>query len=210
MFTGIIETRGIVRSAFFSSVRASMLEIEPQKTLLGLKIGSSVAVNGACLTVFKKRGKRLFFQLVRETLHRTTLGGLKAGEKVNLERSMRVGARFEGHKVLGHVDGVGRVRKILESRKNEKSIFIAFPGKFRPFLVEKGSIAVDGVSLTLGKVSKGGFWVHCIPHTLKITSLGGCKPGSRVNLETDVLAKLSRSPKAYRSLKVRLRRDAFN
>ncbi|HTL70745.1 MAG TPA: riboflavin synthase [Candidatus Eisenbacteria bacterium] len=185
MFTGLVEAKGRVRAA-----RANRLEIDVAPKFRRLPKGSSVAVNGACLTVTSARGGALSFHLVSETLRRTTLGKLKAGDAVNLERPLREGGRFEGHFVLGHVDGVGRV---LESRTRgaEKSVLVSPPARFRSLLVEKGSVAMDGVSLTLGEVTRRGFWVHLVPHTMRKTVCGAYLPGSKVNLEFDYLVKLA-------------------
>jgi len=184
MFTGIIEAAGRVRG--FSGAR---LEIEVPRNLARLKKGASLAVNGTCLTVAGRSAGTLRFDVVAETRRRTALGILKHGDRVNLERPLKVSSRLDGHFVLGHVDGVGRVKRLTPEKKG-MSALVSFPAPIRRFLVEKGSVTVDGVSLTLGKVSKPGFWIHLVPHTLKVTSLGGLKPGTRVNLEADVLAKL--------------------
>lgn len=185
MFTGIVEAKGRVKK-----IAPGVLEIDAGRAAGGLRTGGSLAVNGACLTVVKKKGTRLFFDVVPETLRRTDLGRLKAGDSVNLERSLRFGARVEGHFVLGHVDGLGRVERVRRG-KNGRDFFVTFPRALRPYLFEKGSVAVDGVSLTLGKVSAAGFWVHLVPHTLRSTVLGDCRPGTAVNLEADLLAKLA-------------------
>jgi len=168
---------------------ADVLEIEAPAVSKGLKIGGSLAVNGACLTVTGKKGSRLFFSVVEETKRRTALGRLKPGDPVNLERPLKFGQRMEGHFVLGHVDGVGEVRRVL-SKGGERSFLISFPRPLTPYMVEKGSVAVDGVSLTLGKVRGGSFWIHCIPHTLRSTLFGAYRGKSKVNLEADILAKL--------------------
>lgn len=189
MFTGIIEVKGRVRGWRRAKGAVDILEIEAARVSKNLKIGGSLAVNGACLTVTKKRGTHLFFNLVKETKKRTALQNLKPGDPVNLERPLSFGQRMEGHFVLGHVDGVGEVRKVL-SKGGEKSFLISFPHALKPYMVEKGSVAVDGVSLTLGKVKGGSFWIHCIPHTLRHTLFGSYQVGSRVNLEADIIAKL--------------------
>ncbi len=188
MFTGIIEAQGLIRD-FKYRKKNGVLEIEAPKISRGLKVGGSLAVNGVCLTVVKKRRHRLFFNIVSETYERTTLGTLKKGVLVNLERALKANARIEGHFVLGHVDGVGEILKVLEA-KRQKSFLISFPRHLRAYLTEKGSVAVDGVGLTLGKISKNAFWVHCIPHTLKVATLGRTTVKNKVNLEADIVAKL--------------------
>jgi riboflavin synthase len=191
MFTGIVETLGVVKGWRRRARCAPLLEIRSAKIARGAKIGGSVSVNGACLTVTKKSDKSLFFNVIGETKARTTLGRLKAGDRVCLERPLRWPARLEGHFVQGHVDGVGQVRRVL-SKRSEKSFLISYPRRLDPFFIEKGSVAVDGTSLTVGKVSSGAFWVHCIPHTLRLTNFGRYRAGSRVNLEADILLKSRR------------------
>ena len=192
MFTGIIEAKGSVLN--FSKRKnkqtVSVLEIAvPAFILKGLKIGSSVAVNGVCLTVVKKGMRKISFDVVNETKNRTNLGELNLKDNVNLERPMKLNARGHGHFVLGHVDGVGRVQKIV-LKGRQKSFLISFPKDLRKWISEKGSVALDGISLTVGKVSSNTFWAHLIPHTLKHTTTGQYCLGTRVNLEVDILAKL--------------------
>ncbi len=185
MFTGIVESKGRVRK-----ISSDTLEIEAGAIARGIKIGGSLAVNGACLTVVKKTSGRLSFNVVPETLRRTDLGRLKAKDAVNLERSLRFGSRVEGHFVLGHVDGLGKVFRIRR-RKNGRDLFVVYPKALGRYFVEKGSVAIDGVSLTLGKVTARGFWVYLVPHTLRNTVLGDYRLGITVNLEADLLAKLA-------------------
>ena len=187
MFTGIVETLGRVLK---TEKRRGVLHftIECPRVASGVKIGGSVAVNGVCLTVVARKGPVLFFDVVRETQKRSGLGELKPLERVNLERPLRAGGRFEGHFVLGHVDARGRVIRALGSRR-QRDFLISFPKKLKRYVREKGSIVVDGVSLTVGKVSKGAFWTHCIPHTLKNTNFSVYRSGRRVNLEADILIK---------------------
>ena len=186
MFTGIVETLGLVRA-----VGKSIIEIDAPEISKDLKIGGSLAVNGVCLTVVKKNGARVSFNLAVETRKRSTLGLLKKGVRVNLERPLKNNSRIEGHFVLGHVDGMGQIVKIFEKPK-EKSFCIGFPKRLRHTLVEKGSVTVDGASLTIGKVSGGSFWIHCISHTLQHTNFQFYRQHTRVNLEADILAKLTR------------------
>jgi riboflavin synthase len=173
MFTGIVREVGRVVS--FDGGR---LVVAAESTAAA---GDSVAVDGVCLTVVD--GSGLAFDVVSETLARTTLGGLEAGDGVNIEPALRAGDPLGGHYVQGHVDGVGRVRSLGEP------VWFDAPAELLRYLVEKGSIAVDGVSLTVAAVDDGGFAVALIPHTLAETTLGGLAPGDGVNLETDVLAK---------------------
>jgi riboflavin synthase len=190
MFTGVIEIIGRVTEFSRNQKGLWTLGIETPKALR-VKIGGSVAVNGACLTVVAKKTKRLFFHVVDETRRRTAFSDLTAGQDVHIELPMIAGSsRVEGHFVLGHVDGVGVIRRILK-KNTAKSFFIEAPSGLLKYFVEKGSVAIDGVSLTLGKTPAKGFWVHLIPHTLKQTRFGKYRVGTRVNLETDILAKLA-------------------
>ena len=187
MFTGIIHTTGRLerRGAHDGGARLTFAASRP---LPGLAIGESIAVNGACLTVTSRNGRRFTADVSPETLRRTTLGQLPPGTRVNLERALRVGDRIGGHVVQGHVDGVGQ----LEAIKPERQWFLyrfRVPRTLIPYLVEKGSIAVDGVSLTVFGCRGPSFTVALIPHTLKESTLGERKTGDRVNLEADVLLK---------------------
>jgi len=164
------------------------LTIETPRPLARLALGESIAVNGACLTVTAIQGRRFRVDVSPETLRRTTLGTLAKDGRVNLERALRVGDRLGGHVVLGHVDGVGTLEKIEPDGDWLLYRFRA-PGALLPFLVEKGSIAVDGVSLTVFACRAGRFTVALIPHTLAKTTLGTRRPGDGVNLEADVLLK---------------------
>jgi riboflavin synthase len=187
VFTGIVETVGAVVSVEPSG-ELVRLELEAPAVADGARIGESVAVNGACLTVVSARGGRLAFEAMRETLDRTSLAGLRAGARVNLERAMRADARLDGHIVQGHVDATGRVAR-LERAGDDVRLFVDCPPEFAELLVEKGSVAIDGVSLTVVGVRERGFDVALIPHTLAVTTLGERVPGDRVNLEADVLGK---------------------
>jgi riboflavin synthase len=173
MFTGIV--REVGRVVEFDGSR---LVVEAQTAAAA---GDSVAVDGVCLTVVD--GSRLAFDVVPETLARTTLGGLARGDGVTIEPALRAGEPLGGHYVQGHVDGVGRVRTVGET------VWFDAPAGVLRYLVEKGSIAVDGVSLTVAGLDEAGFAVALIPHTLAETTLGGLAPGDGVNLEADVLAK---------------------
>ena len=164
------------------------LTLETPRALPRLALGESIAVDGACLTVTAKQARRFRVDVSPETLRRTTLGRLATGARVNIERALRVGDRLGGHVVLGHVDGVGTLERIAPDGDWVLYRFRA-PRALVPYLVEKGSIAVDGVSLTVFACRKGAFTVALIPHTLAKTTLGTRRPGDGVNLEADVLLK---------------------
>jgi riboflavin synthase len=187
MFTGIVEELGRVRS-LEDRAGAARLVVDCATVNRDSSVGDSVAVNGVCLTAVEVAGEALSFDLARETLDRSTLGGLRAGDPVNLERPLTLATRLGGHLVQGHVDGVAAVRSV-DRNGAEASIRIALPSSLRPYVVEKGSIAVDGVSLTVTVVDDEGFEVALIPHTLAATTLGERGPGDGVNLEADVVAK---------------------
>ena len=188
MFNGIIERTGLVCEAKKNSGKFR-LGIESGRLFGSLKTGDSVSVNGVCLTLTKRLGKKAFFDVVPETLKRSALGSLKIGDEVNLELSLKWQGRVSGHFVLGHVDGVGSVKDI-KPKGSERAFLIQFPKPLGPYIVEKGSIAIDGVSLTVGKVQKNSFWVHLIPHTFRLTNFKHRVAGEKVNLEGDYLAKL--------------------
>ena len=173
VFTGIVREVGRVES--FDGHR---LVVAAQTSAAE---GDSVSVDGVCLTAVD--GSRLAFDVVDETLRRTTLGALKAGDSVNLEPALRAGDPLGGHIVQGHVDGIGRAREVGDL------VWVDAPAELLRYCVEKGSITVDGVSLTVAAVDENGFAVALVPHTLEVTTLGGLAPGDEVNLEVDVLAK---------------------
>ena len=204
MFTGIIHTTGQVEAARKRGA-GSRLTVGTSRALPGLAIGESVAVNGACLTVVERRGRRFTVDVSPETLRRTTVGELAPGARVNLERALRVGDRMGGHVVQGHVDGVGQLESI---RPDGEWIALRFkaPRALMPYLIEKGSIAVDGVSLTLFACRGPNFTVALIPHTLAETTLRERRPGDRVNLEADVLLKHIESMLRARSSQTRAAR----
>ncbi len=187
MFTGIVETIGIVKE-IESGDGLTRLVVDAESIADGVEPGDSVAVNGGCLTVTSNCDGRLSFEAVRETMERTSLGDLKVGARVNLERAMRAGDRLDGHIVQGHVDGVGTVRQVVREG-NDVRLQIDCDPALADCVVEKGSIAVDGVSLTVSALSPSGFEVVLIPHTLGVTTLRDCQPDDRVNLEADVLGK---------------------
>ena len=189
MFTGIVEGMGRVRSVSRSRRGAdTALRVKLGRLARGLKKGDSVCINGACLTVTKLSKGEAEFEMVAETIRRTNLGGVKPGDEVNVERSMKVGDRLEGHFVLGHVDGTGTIEEIKKT-PSETKIWIKLDRGLARSLVSKGSIAVDGVSLTLVDVEGGRASVSLIPHTLGMTTLGFRHKGDRVNIETDILGK---------------------
>ena len=194
MFTGLVREVGRVVS--FDGSRLSV------ESSLAAAIGDSVSVNGCCLTVVDGDRRTLAFDAVPETLARTTLGRLDAGAAVNLEPALRAGEPLGGHYVQGHVDGVGRVRS-LEPEGGGARLWVDPPAELLRYCVEKGSIAVEGVSLTIADLDEEGFAVALVPHTLAATTLGTLEPGSEVNLEADVLAKYVErltSPTRLRSL----------
>ena len=187
MFTGIVERMGTLHEAADAGGRRRFA-IEAGALAAGLKVGDSVAVNGVCLTVVEAAGERFSVDAVDETLARSNLGDLRAGSAVNLERPMKADGRFDGHLVQGHVDGVGTVRSIVPEGASRR-IWMDVPAGLRRYLAEKGSVAVDGVSLTVSAVDASGCEVVLIPHTMEVTLFGGRRPGDRVNLEVDVVAK---------------------
>jgi riboflavin synthase len=184
MFTGIVREVGTV-----AAFDGSRLVVAGPETAAGVVVGDSVAIAGVCLTVVEAGDGRLAFDVVPETLSRTALGGLEPGDSVNLEPALRVGDPLGGHVVQGHVDAVGRVRS-LEAEDESRRVWFDAPESVVRYCLEKGSIAVDGVSLTVAALDDDGFEVALIPHTLEVTTLGRLEPGDRVNLETDVLAKV--------------------
>ena len=187
MFTGIVEAVGSVAELNHSG-DITALVIDAPGVTDGVRIGDSIAVNGCCLTVTANDGSRLSFEAVLETLEKTSLGDLAAGSHVNLERAMRADGRLDGHIVQGHVDGTGRVRSLVREGDDVR-LTIDCGSEVGDFLVDKGSVSIDGVSLTVVSVSDEGFDVALIPHTLKVTTLGEREAGDRVNLEADVLGK---------------------
>lgn len=187
MFTGIVEAVGSVVAAEPAG-RVLRLVVEAPAIAAGLRVGDSVAVRGACLTATRVEAGCVHFEAVRESLERTALASLAPGSRVNLERALRADARLDGHVVQGHVDGVGRVRELRREGEDVR-LFVACGPEVAQHLVAKGSVAVDGVSLTVVDAGDAGFDVALIPHTLAATTLGELRPGDRVNLEADVLSK---------------------
>jgi riboflavin synthase len=188
MFTGIVEGTGTVRSAERRG-DVLVLRIEVGGLFGGLPLGGSIAVNGCCLTAVESDAQGFACELTGETLRRTAFDTrLRPGVLVNLERPMRADGRFDGHVVQGHVDGIGRVRE-LRPLGESAEITIAPPPELERYLVEKGSIAVDGISLTVWGIRDGAFTVALIPYTLEVTNLRDVQVGCPVNLEADVIAK---------------------
>ncbi|MCH7729754.1 MAG: riboflavin synthase [Planctomycetes bacterium] len=187
MFSGLVEARGIVR-AIESRPPGVRVRVESKDVSLDAKIGDSIAINGCCLTVVEVQRSALGFDVGPETLQRTNLGGLQVGSFVNLERSLRVGDRLGGHFVTGHIDGMGTLRERVDE-KDWSTFWFQMPAQIRKQVASKGSIAIDGVSLTLVDVDPEQFSTALIPHTLEITTLGSLTVGDKVNLESDLLAK---------------------
>ena len=190
MFTGIIEEKGKINKI---QVRgdAARIEIDCTKVLAETRVGDSVAVNGACLTVKEKKTKQFSADIMLETMERTSLGTLGPGDGVNLERAMALGGRLGGHLVSGHVDGVGRILRLREVGI-ARIISIAAAKNLLLEMVWKGSVAVDGISLTIMELEREYFSVSIIPHTMAETTLGQGKTGAMVNLETDLIGKYVR------------------
>jgi len=182
VFTGIVVELGEVRDP------APRLVLRAPQTAAGAVIGDSVSIDGCCLTVVATDGDELSFDAVPETLRRTTLGGLRPGSRVNLEPALRAGDRLGGHIVQGHVDGVGTLRSAIPDADAVDMTFDA-PADVLRYVIEKGSISVNGVSLTVTGYDDAGFSVSVIPHTRAVTNLGALTPGDQVNLEADLFAK---------------------
>jgi len=183
MFTGIVSERGRVTSAE-ESAEGLRLEIDAPETASALGVGDSVSISGACLTATAVSNGRFSVTAVPETLDRTTLGRLALEDEVNLETATRAGDPLGGHFVQGHVDAIGRIASVQAGR-----VWVEAAPEILRYCVEKGSIAVDGVSLTIAALRGDAFEVALIPHTLEVTTLGAVEPGDEVNLEVDVLAK---------------------
>ncbi len=184
MFTGIVEEMGRVASR-----AGSRLVLEARAALEGTVLGSSVAVNGVCLTVVGREGGRLAFDVGPETYAVSALGDLAPGDRVNLERPLRLGDFVGGHLVQGHVDGIGVVASAERAADTARIRIEWQDGRLAPYLIPKGSVAVDGVSLTVAALDDRAFEIMVIPHTLAVTTLGTARQGRRVNLETDMIGK---------------------
>jgi riboflavin synthase len=188
MFTGIVEELGTVES-LESRAAGSRLRVRCSMVMQDLTEGASIAVNGVCLTAVDPRGDSFAADLAPETLRRSNLGDLRPGSRVNLERPLSPTGRLSGHIVQGHVDGVGEFLSLDSLGAENWWLRIRVPADLDPFLVYKGSIAIDGISLTIAAIEGDVLSVTIIPHTYRHTTLGGYRPGSRVNLECDILAK---------------------
>jgi riboflavin synthase len=187
MFTGLIEDMGAVAS-FRRGHTAAVLGISTTLPVHELALGDSVAVNGICLTVTAHSGTVLSFDVSPETISKSTFASLRTGDRVNLERALRLGDRLGGHLVTGHVDCCGMLLK-TEHVSGYHILTFTLPAGFSRYLVQKGSVAIDGISLTVNEVSGEGFTVTIIPHSFGKTTLAKLKPGGRVNIETDILGK---------------------
>jgi riboflavin synthase len=201
MFTGIVEEAAQVEQVR-AGKRSTELTVRTRTIGRSLHVGNSVAVNGACLTVVAARLGVLKFDVLNETLRRTNLELVRRGSLVNLERPLRADARLDGHFVLGHVDARGKVRR-FEREGKDYVLDVEAPPSVMRYIVEKGSVAVDGISLTVAGVSRHWFRVWIIPHTREVTNLRACRAGDHVNLEADILGKyvgqlLARRPRARR------------
>ena len=184
MFTGIVEERGRVET-----MGSGRLVVEAHTIVRDSDVGASVSVNGVCLTVVERTDTSLRFDLSEQTLERTCLGDLRPGDPVNLERPVTLVARLGGHLVQGHVDGVGQVTRVEVDGSGGARVSIRLPGELSRYVVERGSIAIDGVSLTIAAVDDDEITVALIPHTLAVTTLGLAAPGRRLNVEADVIAR---------------------
>jgi riboflavin synthase len=187
MFTGIIAAMGSIRRVTRRGADA-LLDVDVSMPLEDIRIGDSIAVNGACLTVTQKADRHFTADVSAETLSRTNLGTLKTGDRVNIEKALRFNDFLSGHLVLGHVDGQGKLRE-KTSKANSIIFGIEIPEGLVRYVVEKGSIAVDGVSLTVNRCEKNRFYVNMIPLTVQVTTLGLKKAGDAVNIETDIIGK---------------------
>lgn len=197
MFTGIVEEIGIVKGINKTGAGA-LLKIKAEKAHSDAKIGDSICVNGSCLSVVEISGNILSFDVIPETLKRTSLAHLKINYSVNLERSVKADSRMGGHFLTGHVDYEGSIIDI--SRKSEGVGFkLSLPKEYSSFVVEKGSVGLDGVSLTVASVTKEYFTVYLIPHTLKSTTFSMKKKGDFINVETDIIGKYAAKDKAKAS-----------
>ena len=184
MFTGIVEERGRVET-----MGGGRLVVDAHAVVRDSDVGASVSVNGVCLTVVERTDTSLRFDLSEQTLERTCLGDLRPGDPVNLERPVTLVARLGGHLVQGHIDGVGQVTRVEVDGSGGACVSIRLPGELSRYVVERGSIAIDGVSLTIAAVDDDEITVALIPHTLAVTTLGLAAPGRRLNVEADVIAR---------------------
>jgi len=187
MFTGLIETTGRV-VGFQRHGEGGLVKVESALPIAEIDVGDSVAVNGACLTVTDKIGRVVTFDVSPESIARTTIGRLHSGNRVNLERALKLGDRLGGHIVSGHIDCCAKLTRI-ESRSGNRQLHFSLPAEKSRYLVEKGSVTIDGISLTVNEVSQNGFSVNIIPHTFVNTTLEQIRTGDEVNIETDIIGK---------------------
>ena len=187
MFTGIVETTGTITAATPNS-GGRRLRVDIGPAAKSTKLGDSICVSGVCLTIASISGSTVAFDVIKETLERSTLGATPEGDRVNIERSLRVGGRLDGHFVQGHVDGTARVARIQRTAQ-EHGLWLAPQESLRPYVIPKGSITIDGVSLTIAALAGDTFSVALIPTTLERTTLGDARQGERVNIESDVIAR---------------------
>ena len=190
MFTGIITSTGKIKKIEQNTKNRSAIKVSVDlgKDSNGLKVGQSVALNGVCLSATKIVKNISTFEMIEETMKKTDLGNLKVGSLINIERSLKVGERLEGHFVLGHIDGVAKITK-MEKKPKEVKVWFRIPKKLTKYVVQKGSIALDGISLTVVDAKKDLASVCLIPHTIQITNFKNKKVGDKLNIETDVLGK---------------------
>jgi riboflavin synthase len=188
MFTGIVEEIGRIHSAVACSSHARQFQIAAHKILEGTKVDDSICLNGVCLTVVALGGDTFTVQVVDETLRKTTLGNLKPGSRVNLERAMQLANRLGGHLVQGHVDGRGKITS-FEAQSAGKLMKVEVPAAFLRYIVPQGAIALEGVSLTVARLEDPIITIALIPHTLECTILGDCQVGDGINVETDLIGK---------------------
>ena len=188
MFSGIVEESAEVLSVDTAKY-PFRLTINSKSNFEDLKIGDSLCVSGVCLTIVHRRGRKISFDMVRETVARTNLGKLNAGDSVNLERSMKLGERVHGHLLFGHVDASVRLLSRVRVGADSYRFVFSLPAKLRRFVVPKGSIGLNGISLTVGEVEADRFTVYIIPHTLAVTNFATLRVGQLVNIEIDMLAR---------------------
>lgn len=187
MFTGIIQSVGIVKRLTKQN-KSVLLEVESLELIKEIKIGDSIALNGVCLTATKTTASSFYVDVMNETLKVTSLAKLKVGDRINLELAMTANGKFNGHIVSGHVDGIGTITQVLKDGI-AKLYTIRASDQIMNYIIHKGSIAIDGISLTIAKCDKESFSVSIIPHTAKVTTIGSKKTGDIVNLENDLMGK---------------------
>jgi len=185
MFTGIIEHKGQIKKFSFGKKEVA---VEAPSLTERIDIGESLAVNGVCLSLVKKEGNTLTFHLSPETLDSTTLGSLRIGDSLNLELPLSLSSPLGGHLITGHIDATAKVLRIIQKQEGKRMAF-SFPPNLRPYLIPKGSVAVNGVSLTVAALTPSSFETEIIPITLKNSNLGNLRQGDRVNLECDMIGK---------------------